>query len=457
MADIDLSLIIPCYNEEKILEQNIKEVFKILDSSHCVYEIIFVDDCSKDNTREIIKRISSNFADKRITQLPHETNTGRGGAVMDGVRASRGKIVGFIDIDLEVHARYIPSCVLAVKDGFDIAVIRRIYKFYFKSFIRYFMSKGYIFLVRWLLNVPLQDTESGFKFFDRKRLEPIMDEIAENGWFWDTEIMVRSYLQGYRIKEIPGCYIRNFGKKSTVQTIPDTLSYLGKLLKFRKLIQDGKQDKAIRDYWQDRPRIFANACKGRKNFFVNDFLQKREKYIAAFLDIKEGVEAIDVGCGSGVYSKILLKKGARVTGTDYSKKMLDICDSELKNINSEGYSLINCEADSLLVADNKFDLLLSIGLLDYVNDINKTLAEFRRVVKPKGKIIFSVPKRNSPFFFLRSRWGSAIRRNIFNLPCIKNTLTKRQIEETISKAGLSLKRADSFYATMWVVKCERLS
>ena len=237
MPNLDLSLLIPCYNEEQILRDSIREVIEILDNTRFNYEIIFVDDCSRDDTRQIIDDIIDRYPDKNLSRIFHEKNTGRGGAVMDGIKAARGEIVGFIDIDLEVHARYIPSCVLAVKGGADIASAYRIYKVYLKSLARYLMSKSYIALVRNLLKVNLKDTETGFKFFNRQRILPIIEQIREKGWFWDTEIMVRAYLKGYRIKEIPCLFLRNLNKQSTVKCFSDSIDYFKKLLRFREILK----------------------------------------------------------------------------------------------------------------------------------------------------------------------------------------------------------------------------
>ncbi len=119
MPNLDLSLVIPCYNEELILRDSIREVIEILDNTRFNYEIIFVDDYSRDNTRQIINDIIDGYPDKNLSRIFHKKNTGRGGAVMDGIRVAKGEVAGFIDIDLEVHARYIPSCVLAIKNGFE--------------------------------------------------------------------------------------------------------------------------------------------------------------------------------------------------------------------------------------------------------------------------------------------------------------------------------------------------
>jgi hypothetical protein len=136
-------------------------------------------------------------------------------------------------VDLEVHSRYIPSLVRAIEQGADVAVVRRIYAFQLRSLDRYFMSRGYSWLVRKMLRVDLTDTESGYKFFRREPLLRVLDEIEDAGWFWDTEFMVRSARHGLRVVEVPGAYLRRYDKASTVKGLRDSIQYFGKLVRFR--------------------------------------------------------------------------------------------------------------------------------------------------------------------------------------------------------------------------------
>lgn len=233
MGDPKLSVVLACYNEEEILEASFLELRNTLLLLNRSFEIVIVDDVSRDRTRQLIDRIVAANRDIDVRVILHDRNQGRGATVTDGFRAARGEIAGYLDIDLEVHCRYIPSLLQAIESGADVATVRRIYAFQLRHIDRYFMSRGYSFLVRRLLGTKLHDTETGFKFFRRERLMEVIDAIQDPRWFWDTEFMIRAERSGRRIDEIPGAYIRREDKTSTVSGLRDSIDYFGRLLRFR--------------------------------------------------------------------------------------------------------------------------------------------------------------------------------------------------------------------------------
>ena len=235
-----LSLVLACYNEEEVLAESFGEIRDTLVDLGRPFEVLFVDDLSRDHTREIIASLVAAHPQLDLRVLLHETNRGRGATVTDGFRVARGEIAGYLDVDLEVHSRYIPSLVRAIQNGADVATLRRIYAFQARSIDRYLMSRGYSFLVRKLLGVSFLDTETGYKFFRRAALLPVLDEIQDPGWFWDTEFMVRAGRHGLRVVEIPGAYVRRWDKASTVRGLRDSVAYFGKLLAFRRALGRGQ-------------------------------------------------------------------------------------------------------------------------------------------------------------------------------------------------------------------------
>jgi len=236
-----LSLVLACYNEAQHLEHSFAEIKDTLEQARFPFEIVFVDDLSRDRTREILAKITAAHPQLSLRTILHEKNRGRGATVTDGFRAARGPITGYIDVDLEVHSRYIPSLVRAIENGAEVATLRRIYAFQVRSLDRYFMSRGYSWLVRHLLGVTIADTETGYKFFRRETLLPLLDEIEDPGWFWDTEFMVRAARRGLRMVEIPGAYIRRKDKTSTVSGLRDSLRYFRKLVHFRGQLRQAAQ------------------------------------------------------------------------------------------------------------------------------------------------------------------------------------------------------------------------
>jgi glycosyltransferase involved in cell wall biosynthesis len=240
MPAIDLSLVLACYNEESHLESSVHQIVTCLDSTRLKYEIIFVDDMSQDATRAIIDRVIAAMPQRSLRRIFHEHNTGRGGAVTDGFRSAVGDIAGYIDVDLEVGPWYIPACYAAVANGADVVIGHRSYKVTILGLWRHVLSNGYRSVVRRVLPTGLStDTESGYKFFRRSSLLPLLDQTADRGWFWDTEIVLRAWARGLSIAEVPCLYVRNFQKRSTVRSVQDSLEYLKRLWRFRRTVWPG--------------------------------------------------------------------------------------------------------------------------------------------------------------------------------------------------------------------------
>ena len=233
--DIDLSVVIACYNEEEHLSQSVPSLIGFLETMKINYEIIIIDDLSQDNTRKIITNLAKTYP--LIRYYFNEKNIGRGGTVTEGMIKSKGKYTGFLDIDLETPPWYILPAYHFLKKGYSVVNAHRVYKLGLKSVLRAILSRGYVCLNKSLLGIPFKDTEAGFKFFNTKKILPLLKEVEDKGWFFDTEIMVKAYYKKYKIKMLPTLFIKRKGKTSTVNIFSDSFEYFIKLLKFRKEIK----------------------------------------------------------------------------------------------------------------------------------------------------------------------------------------------------------------------------
>lgn len=232
MDKFDVSLVLPCYNEHEIFNTSVRRIIKVLSQTNYTWEMVFVEDKSNDNTADLINKLLAKQPRLNLTAIFHKQNFGRGQAVKDGFLKAQGKYVGFIDIDLETDEWYLPKFISALESGADVAVGWRIYDFHWWSLPRYAATKGYIWLRKQLLGLPYKDTEGGYKFFKRKKILSILNQVKNPGWFFDTEIMARCHQSKLKVKEIPVAFVRNKNKTSTVRLIPDSLSYLWNLIKF---------------------------------------------------------------------------------------------------------------------------------------------------------------------------------------------------------------------------------
>jgi glycosyltransferase involved in cell wall biosynthesis len=235
----DLSLIIACFNEEAHLKRNVALIRKTLDICPWNTELIFIDDGSDDRTREMI--VSLVEGEEHWRHVFHERNVGRGGTIAEGISLARGRVAGFIDIDLEVHCRYIPTMVQAILgDGYDVATGHRIYKldFSFGGIIRAILSVGYRNVAQLFLGSPFEDTETGYKFFRRQAILPLLDNCEDKHWFWDTEIMLESSRAGLKIIEIPTLFQRQSASSSSLRVLADTLKYVKAIKKYRMRRRD---------------------------------------------------------------------------------------------------------------------------------------------------------------------------------------------------------------------------
>ncbi len=233
MKNTEISLILPCYNEAEHFEVSAKFILDTLRQLKLNFEIIFVEDKSTDNTRELIKKYINNHSQYKISAIYHKQNLGRGASVRDGIMKASCEIVGFIDIDCEVSPKNIPEFIRKLNDGYDITCGLRIYKTTPRSLIRAIASKLYAYVVRTFLSTGVRDTEAGYKFFHRSAILKVLNTVKDTHWFWDTEIMVRSEKKGLKIASIPVQFQRRPDKTSTVRLAKDTLIYLRKLIAFQ--------------------------------------------------------------------------------------------------------------------------------------------------------------------------------------------------------------------------------
>ena len=230
---VALSLVLPCYRESEHIAVSVPRILRVLADLPYSWEVIFVDDKSPDDTVFALEQLLETYPDRNLRLVRHPVNLGRGAAVTTGIRESRGEWVGFIDVDLEVAPDYIATCCRILSEGWEMCVGTRHYPATLTSLPRFLASTLYRKLAWRLLGLPEIDSESGYKFFNRRRVLPLLDRTTSRGWFWDTEIVAESYLAGLRVAEAQCLHLRRLDKTSTVRLVRDSLRFLGELMRYR--------------------------------------------------------------------------------------------------------------------------------------------------------------------------------------------------------------------------------
>ncbi|MBI3341917.1 glycosyltransferase [Candidatus Curtissbacteria bacterium] len=232
MTKVDFSLILACYNEGPTFTKSLDKIFDVLKGLKINWEVVFVEDKSTDNTREVLNKYVGGR--KNCTIVLHAKNQGRGRAVADGILKSRGKICGFMDVDCEISPTYLPVFISEIKDGSEMAIATRYYDVHLRSIVRVLASRVYSLLMRLVLNLPFKDTEAGFKFFKRDAALSLINRAHDHGWFWDTEICAIADHDRMKITQVPVLFVKMSNKKSTVHVVSDSWDYALKLWQFRK-------------------------------------------------------------------------------------------------------------------------------------------------------------------------------------------------------------------------------
>lgn len=208
----DLSVIIPCYNEERNLRLGaLEKVYQYLHKQPYSCEILVVDDGSTDMSVRLINSFVSDHENVRLIQIPHR---GKAGAVIEGVNRSQGKIVLFTDLDQATPIDQLHNLYPWFSKGYEVVIGSRNSYRRGAPVLRLAMARGFIFLRNLILDLGIKDTQCGFKAFTHeaamkifnrlqvfKNLQKVKGSTVTAGF--DVEILYIAKFLKYKIKEIP--------------------------------------------------------------------------------------------------------------------------------------------------------------------------------------------------------------------------------------------------------------
>lgn len=225
-----VSIIIPLYNEERRLE-NLSKIYKYFDDTDLTYEVILINDGSRDKTLKKINELSKNF---KFTLISHQKNNGKGYAIKAGMMQASGKYRLFTDIDLSTPIEEFDKFLPNLPD-YDIIIGSRKKRgsklIIHQPKLREKLGKGFTKLSQWCLSLSLTDFTCGFKCFSKEAAEKIFSRQKIDRWGFDTEILFIGKKMGFSIKEVPVVWKND--RETKVRLPQDIINSFYDLIKIR--------------------------------------------------------------------------------------------------------------------------------------------------------------------------------------------------------------------------------
>lgn len=233
MAKFKLSVVVPCYNEEKRFKEGFVHYYSYLKKQNYPWELILVNDGSGDGTLELMRK--SARSKPQIKILSHYPNKGKGFAIVSGVKAAKGEHILFTDIDHSVPIAAIESFYRYFEEDADVVIGSRRVEgakiLVHQKPLREFLGRGFTLLVRLAIDFKIRDATCGFKAFRQDAAQKIFRKLTVFDWAFDAEIIYLCKKLGYIVTQAPVSWSDVRGTKVNLKR--DILRSLIGLMKIR--------------------------------------------------------------------------------------------------------------------------------------------------------------------------------------------------------------------------------
>ena len=227
-----VDIVIPVLNEEKALPLCLDTLKKFL-STDCPYpcRIVIADNGSTDRTPEIASCLSEE--NKEVSWMRIEAR-GRGRALKQAWLASTADVVAYMDVDLSTDLSSFPDLVRSLdEENFDLAIGSRLMKGSLvrkRTVKREITSRCYNMIIKSMFLNKFSDAQCGFKAMTTQSARILLPKIQDNGWFFDSELLIVAEKCGFRIKDIPVTWVDDPDSRvNVIKTAKDDIKGLFRL------------------------------------------------------------------------------------------------------------------------------------------------------------------------------------------------------------------------------------
>jgi glycosyltransferase involved in cell wall biosynthesis len=368
-----LSILIPVYNEIRTLSTLLDRVLQA--PLPCERELVIVDDCSKDGSRELLQQ----YADEHdeINLILHEKNGGKGKAIRTAIEHLTGDWAIIQDADLEYEPNEIADLLIPVQDGVADAVFGSRFlsaKYRRAMYFWHTLANRILTLTSNMLNdLNLTDMETCYKLVRSDILKSL--NIRSAGFDLEPELTSKLARWGARIYEVP-------------------ISYRGRTYAEGKKI--GARD-AVAAFWAMlKYRFFDRDYTNHDGFMILQAVRRAKKFnrwLFGQFDEYLGDEVLEAGCGIGNLTELILDK-KRIVCLDYEQFYVDRLEQaygHLENFEVDTADLTKIEDLEAAAEEGPFDNVFCINVAEHIEDDQIVFENFFKVLKPGGHVIILVP------------------------------------------------------------------
>lgn len=198
-------LVIPAHNEARFIRRAVKEAQRYLSAMTEHWVIVVAEDGSTDGTSTILSSLSSK--DRRVIYLHSDERLGRGFALNRAMNLfdGDGDVFCYVDADLATDMEALPTLIKKVETGCDLVTGSRYMRGskVTRPLLRMLVSRVYNILIRFVFHDAVNDHQCGFKAFSRRLVKEVVLKCTDTHWFWDTEVIIRSQIRGFKVVEVP--------------------------------------------------------------------------------------------------------------------------------------------------------------------------------------------------------------------------------------------------------------
>ena len=232
----DISIVVPAFNEERRLGSTLLAMEAWLRDSGLTYEVIVVDDGSRDGTVAIAEEFAREHPPFRLERL--DRNRGKGAAVRRGFEVSAGREVLFSDADLSTPMEDLPALRRELTAGADVVMASRALPDsnveIRQAWIRDRMGKTFNGILRLVTRIPFRDTQCGFKLLRGDVARSLAAQMAEEGFAFDVEVVLLANKRGLKITDVPVTWRNDIGTR--VRAVRDSWDMLVSMVRITRRV-----------------------------------------------------------------------------------------------------------------------------------------------------------------------------------------------------------------------------